>query len=341
MSLTTLQSNVDEVVDIGEFVTQGGETLSPCLLRYRIFGDPAVARRKGWILVFHALTGSPDVDQWWGPLLGHGLALDSSNHPVLATNLIGSCYGSTAPRPGNPFPRLTPRDLARVHGPLLAQLAVDRISLATGGSLGGMVALEWAQNATVPTDRVVVFAAPSSTSAQSIAWNAAQRMAIESDQRWSGGGYPPEAPPIDGLAAARAIAMITYRSADEFAQRFSRNSTRDPHRFDAEHYLRRHGEKLAARFDPLSYHTLTEVMDRHDLGDIVTAAREIEQRVGSLVGVGIDSDILYPAAEVWNWVRDLGNLGVPTKYREITSLYGHDAFLIELDQVGAILREEA
>ncbi len=133
--------------------------------------------------------------------------------------------------------------------------------------------------------------------------------------------------------------MITYRSADEFAQRFGRNLTRDQNRFDAEHYVRRHGEKLAARFDPLSYHTLTQVMDRHDLGDLAEAAREIKPRVGSLVGVGIDSDILYPAAEVWGWVRELGNLSVATQYREITSPNGHDAFLIEWDQVGAILQE--
>lgn len=337
MSATATSSPLQADIDIGDFVTEAGDILPAARLRCRIYGDPKQGRSSGWILIFHALTGSQDVHTWWGPLLGAGKPLDTSRYPVIAANLLGSCYGSTGPVSGRPFPALTPGDLARAHGSLLEALDIDRVVLATGGSLGGMVALHWARVATVPTERVVVFAAPAATSAQAIGWNVAQRMAIESDPAWREGGRGVNRP-ASGMATARAIAMITYRSSEEFSQRFGRRSGGNSESFHIEQYLRRQGEKLVERFDPLSYHALSQIMDRHDLGDPATAAPAITERVESLIGVGIDSDILYPAAEVRRWVTDLGRLGVPTEYREIASLHGHDGFLIELDQVGTILK---
>jgi homoserine O-acetyltransferase len=293
--------------------------------------------------VFHALTGSHEVHSWWGPLLEAGRALDPANRPVISANLLGSCYGSSGPAPGDSsaekFPEVTPGDLARAHGPLLEQLGIERLALATGGSLGGMVALEWARRATVPTDGIVVFAAPAATSAQAIAWNAAQRMAIEADPRWEGGKYPPGKGPTAGLAAARAIAMITYRSGVEFSGRFGRESSRSRGLFDAEYYLRRQGEKLVARFDAASYVSLMRSMDLHDVGDRSAAARASAERVSRIIGVGIDTDILYYPGEVQEWVEAYAAAGADARYREIRTPYGHDAFLIEWDAVEAILRE--
>src|SRR5690606_3193417 len=140
-----------------------------------------------------------------------------------------------------------------------------------------------------------------------------------------------------GLAAARAIAMITYRSEAEFEQRFGRRQPRGPERFDVDGYLRHQGEQLVARFDERSYLTLMVAMDRHDLSVLEAAAAETAERVDRVVGVGIDSDILYPAAAVRDWVDRYRAAGAPAAYREITSIYGHDAFLIELHQVGAAL----
>jgi homoserine O-acetyltransferase/O-succinyltransferase len=214
------------------------------------------------------------------------------------------------------------------------------VALATGGSLGGMVALQWGRITPVPVDRLVVFAAPAVTSAQAIAWNAAQRMAIEADPAWRGGRYPQGAGPTGGLAAARAIAMITYRSPAEFAERFGRESTRTPGRFDADHYLRRQGDKLVARFDAASYMALMDAMDLHDVGDLGAAARATAERVREVVGVGVDSDILYYPDEVRGWVAGYRAAGANARYQEIRSLYGHDAFLIEWEQVGEILREQ-
>ena len=332
-----------ERLALGDFRTARGDVLPDAWLGYRVFGDPAAAAQHGWILVFHALTGSPDVDAWWGPLLGPGAPLDTSRHAVIAANLPGSCYGSTGPADtnGTPFPALTPEDMARIHVPLLQHLGVERLSLVTGGSLGGMVALAWGTLSPVPVDRLVVFAAPAATSAQAIAWNSAQRMAIEADSRWQGGHFARGAGPVDGLAAARAIAMITYRSGVEFDGRFGRASTRNRSRFDVEHYLRRQGEKLVERFDARSYVALMGAMDAHDLGDLALAGARTRSRVGEVVGVGIDTDILYYPSEVRSWVDAYRSVGVNARYAEISSAYGHDAFLIEWAQVSRILEGKA
>ncbi|MEO8031190.1 MAG: homoserine O-acetyltransferase [Gemmatimonadota bacterium] len=330
---------------LGAFRTVGGQLLPDARLRYRVLGDPALGAERGWNLVFHALTGSHEVDSWWAPLLAPGAALDPAYRPLVAANLLGSCYGSTGPSPASwthstPFPDLTTTDLALAHAPLLTHLGVTRLALATGGSLGGMVALEWARLATVPTDRVVVLAAPAFSSAQSIGWNAAQRMAIEADPAWRGGRYAEGQAPRAGLAAARAIAMITYRSALEFGQRFGRRTDRGgKYAFDVEGYLRYQGDKLVDRFDAASYVHLTRIMDSHDVGSIELAARATAERVGQLVGVGIDTDILYAATEIRDWVAAYQAAGGPATYREITTAYGHDAFLIEWDQLAAILRD--
>jgi homoserine O-acetyltransferase len=328
---------------IGELTTADGQVLTDLRLRYRVIGDVRAAAQNGWILVFHALTGSADVEAWWGPLVGPGRALDTSRHAIVSANLLGGCHGSTGPTEwkaerGGRFPELTPVDLARAHIPLLEHLGIRRLALATGGSLGGMVALQWGRVTSVPTDRLVVFAAPAAASPQAVGWNAVQRMSIEADPAWSGGDYATGQGPAAGLAAARALAMITYRSAAEFQARFGRLSSRSEGMFDVEHYLRRQGDKLVARFDAASYVALMRSMDLQDVGDLATAAHETARKVERVIGVGIDSDILYPASEVRDWVAAYQAAGGRAEYREIASLYGHDAFLIEWDQVEGILR---
>lgn len=314
-------------LDLGDFRTEAGEVLPKASLAWRAFGDPSRGRDAGWTLVFHALTGSADVPAWWGPLLAPGGALDPATRPVLAANLLGSCYGSTGPVDCSPasFPLLTARDLARAHLPLLTELGVERLARVTGGSLGGMVALHFGTLSPVAIERLVVFAAPAATGAQAIAWNAAQRLAIEAD-------------PVRGLAAARAIAMITYRSAIEFEHRFARRATRSPGRFDVEHYLRRQGDKLVARFDAASYLALMDAMDTHDVGPPALAALATAERCEEVVGVGVDTDILYAASEVRDWVEAYRAAGAHARYEEIHSPFGHDAFLIEFEEVGRILR---
>ncbi|MDX2122990.1 MAG: homoserine O-acetyltransferase [Gemmatimonadota bacterium] len=340
MSEATGLHSTSATLALGDFRPEGGGVIRNAVLQYRVFGELDQAGRNRAVLVFHALTGSADIDTWWEPVLGPGRVLDPSLTPVVAANLLGSCYGSSGPATvtDDSFPRLTTRDLARAHLPLLEALGIRRLALATGGSLGGMVALQWGLISPVPVERLVVFGAPAVASAQAIAWNASQRMAIEADPAWRGGRYATGAGPRAGLAAARAIAMITYRSHQEFAQRFGRRQTRVAGRFDIEHYLRRHGEKLVDRFDARSYVALTHAMDSQDVGDLARAGARTAERVGEVIGVGIDTDILYYPHEVRGWVEGYALGGARARYEEITTPYGHDAFLIEFDQVERLLR---
>lgn len=328
------------VLPLGDFEPEGGGVLRNASLKYQILGDPASGVRQGYHLVFHALTGNARVQEWWGDLVAPGGMLDAGVRPVLSANLLGGCYGSSGPAHAadGSFPRLTSRDLARAHRSLVEALGITRLHTVTGGSLGGMVALQWGLLSPVPIDRLVVFAAPARTGPQAIAWNAAQRLAIEADPAWQHGHYPPGAGPAAGLAAARAIAMVTYRSNLEFEQRFARRQTREPGRYDVDYYLRRHGEKLVERFDARSYVTLMDAIDSHDVGNASVAGWSTREKVGEVIGVGIDSDILYPAAEVRAWVEGYARGGANARYAEIETPYGHDAFLIEQTQINRLLR---
>lgn len=326
---------------LGDVRTEHGEHLPHAVLRYRVYGDPVLGRREGWTVVFHDLAGSADVDRWWGALLAPGAPLDPTRRPLLAANLLGSSFGSTGPSrwagtARRPFPALSPRDLAAAHHPLLAHLGVERVALAVGPSLGGMVALEWARTTATPVDRLVVVAAPAVTSPQVIAWHAAQRMAIEADPAWCGGLYVPGRGPEAGLAAARALATVLARSGPELAARFGRGSTLDPARFDVEAAIRRDAA-TGGPPDAASYVALLAATDLHDLGDLREAGRATAARAGHVVGVGINTDMLHPPAEVRRWVEAYRAAGCRAEYRELASIHGHEAYRVEPELLGAIL----
>lgn len=273
------------------------------------------ARRDNVVLVFHSLTGDADPTSWWRGIVGPGLAIDTSRYAVLSPNLLGSCYGTTAPQPGA---AVTTRDMARFVRILFDHLRLNGIHLAVGGSLGGMVALEWVATFPLLSRAAVVLAAPVAHTAQAIGYNHVQRRAIE-----IGGAI--------GLEVARMIAMLTYRTAHELESRFGRERTLD--RFRVQSYLDHQGDKLRRRFDAAAYVRLLDAMDSHDVGrgrgDAGEALRTFE---GVLTGVGIPGDRLYPAEEVRAWTAAAG-----AHYEEIRSIHGHDAFLLETDQTADIL----
>ncbi|HEU0244779.1 MAG TPA: homoserine O-acetyltransferase [Candidatus Limnocylindrales bacterium] len=325
-----------EAADLGELSLEAGGPRLSVTLAYRHDGPGPDAPQ---VLVVHALTGSADAaGDWWTPLIGPGRALDTNRVGVLCANLLGGRYGSTGPTSLDPstgapygpaFPAITARDQARALWALADRLGIERFSLVTGGSLGGMIAQEFALERPDAVDHVLPMAAPAATGAMAIAWNHIQ---LELIARLGD----------EGLALARQLAMTTYRSEDDFDGRFGRRREADG-RFSIASYLDHQGDKLLGRFDPDTYRVLVGVMDGHDVGrgrgGIVEAYRALASSGTGVTGVGIPGDILYGADQVRALVDQAAAAGVDASYREIRSSKGHDAFLIEWDQLAAIIDE--
>lgn len=327
------------------FTLESGAVLSQVPVAYRTWGR-LNERGDNAILVCHALTGDTDVEAWWPGLLGSGLALDTDRYFVVCANVIGSPYGTVSPltiapetgRPyGGSFPVPTVRDTVALHRPLLERIGIRQLALVIGGSLGGMQTLEWAMQGDF-VRAIVPVSVGGRHSAWCIAWSEAQRQAIYRDPRWNDGNYAPDDTPEDGLAVARVIAMISYRSFGSFQNRFGRQtadgSTR--HTFEMESYLHHQGIKLVGRFDAACYVRLTQKMDTHDVsrgrGEYLDVLRRIEQP--ALV-IGVDTDLLYPLAEQ----RELADVLPRGRLAAITAPDGHDSFLIEHATVNRLVKD--
>lgn len=278
---------------------------------YRLLGEVAPAR-DNVVLVVHALTGTDQPLSWWPGVVGDGCVLDPARHALLCPTLpaaLVSADGADA----------TTRDQARALVALLDALAIPRVRLVCGGSLGGMVTLEFAATAPDRFGHAVALAAPAVQTAQGMAWNALMHRALAL------GG------PREGLALARMVGMLSYRAADGLEARFGNRTGRE----GVASWLAHHGERLVARFDAQRYAALITLMDRHDVGagrgGVAAALAPVAAR---LTGVGIPGDQLYPANTVTRWTDAAG-----ARYRAITSPHGHDAFLLEAPQVAAILAE--
>lgn len=304
------------------------------------------------VLVEHALTGDSHVigppgpghptGGWWDGLIGPGRALDTDRYFVVCANVLGGCQGTTGPASPGPdggpwgarFPEVTVGDQVRVEAALADALGIRRWACVVGGSMGGMRALEWAVALPDRVATLFFLASSAVASADQIGTQTTQQSAIRTDPRWRDGDYPLDDPPLGGLGIARRIAHLTYRSALELGERFG-NEVQDDGRFAVASYLDHHADKLAGRFDAGSYVVLTETMNSWDVGRgrgrVEAALRRVTAR--ALVA-GVDSDRLYPL-EQQEQVADA--LGVPL--RVISSPYGHDGFLIEVDAVGELLRE--
>lgn len=299
-----------------------GTVLRAATVAYHL--DGALSPRcDNVVVVLHALTGSADAaGEWWRGIIGPGCALDTDRFAVLAPNLLGSCYGSSGPtHEAEGFPAISTRDMARAVGVLLESLGIPQVALITGGSLGGMVALEFVATFPGRVGRAVVFAAPAAQTAAAIGWVHVQREALRV------GGTA-------GLALARQVAMLTYRTPDGLRERFGRLRG-ERSAFAVQEWLSGHGARLDARFSRASYLALLDAMDSHDVararGGVGERLRESGTR---LTGVGIPGDAFYPVEEVEDWVRAAGG-----RFRTITSPHGHDAFLIERQRVASILEE--
>lgn len=337
------------------FTADHGGILESIQVSYESWGTLNAARDNA-ILVVHPMTSDPHATGefegremgWWEPLIGPGRALDTDTHFVVCPNLIGGCYGTTGPRfpgpDGEPwydrFPLLTPRDMMRVQKRFLETLGIGRLALVIGPSMGGMVAWEWAVEHPEACDRVAVVAAPLRTSPHQIGLNWLQRRGIELDitenevvARW-------------GQMVARGVGMLSYRSPTGLEEKFGRDWFKEPGStlgergmFNIESWLRHHGKRITKRFDPYTYLLFSRAMDLHDVaegrGDLVSA---LDRVTCPVLIVGISSDNLYPAEEVRQSADILDHLGRPGRYEEIRSLHGHDAFLLDTDQLDGMLR---
>lgn len=346
------------------FALEFGGVLRGVQLAYETWGtldDEA----SNAVLVCHALTGDahaaptrsrPDDSGWWEDFVGPGRPIDTDRFFVVCINILGGCQGSTGPASIDPgtgapygadFPLVSVRDVVRSQRRVADALGIDRWHAVVGGSMGGMQSLEWAIMYPERVGRCISLASCAAASPQQVAWSAVGRLAIVLDPRWRGGQYYDAAPgdgPSAGLAVARQIAQITYRTDQVFQKRFAR-STVDRlsdfdlwGRFDVESYLDHHGQKLVRRFDANSYLVLNRLMDLHDVGRGRNGIdRALARIVSPTLVASISSDALYPPRLQQELAEALGRLGCPHEYHVVESPEGHDGFLLEHQTLGPII----
>lgn len=338
-----------------------GRTLSPVTQAYETYGELS-PQRDNAILIFHALSGdahiagyhAPDDPRpgWWDTMVGPGKAFDTTKYFVICANVIGGCKGSTGPssidpatgRPyGLTFPILTLSDMVRAQERLVTHLGIEKLLAVAGGSMGGMMALDWA---VLYPDRVAAVLAIATTAritAQSIAFNEVGRQAIMADPRWNQGDYYDNQSPESGLAVARMIGHITYLSDEQMHRKFGRRlQDRETLGFDfgtefqVESYLRYQGNSFVRRFDANTYLYITKAIDYYDLAHGQRSLVEaLERARAEFLVVSFTSDWLFPTEQTKELVRALHANGLLTTFLEINSNYGHDAFLLPSDELNA------
>jgi len=331
-------------VFVEDFALECGQVLRSTRTRYLSWGQ-LNDQRNNVLVLFHAMNCSQNVEEWWGPLLGPGRALDTDKYFVFCANALGGCYGSTGPddvdeqsgrRYGGSFPSVTIRDMVRLQAAVLRKLGVTSVACAMGGGLGGMLALEWAVEVCEPSARSVISLCSSGRHQPwQIGWGECQRHAIMADPRWQGGDYDPAAPPSSGLAVARMMAMVSYRTHPAYWSKFGRSVSQEQEVFDVEAYLQHQGDKFINRgFSPRSYITLTRAMDSHDVSRGRGTYADVLGSISlPVLLASISSDVLYPVNEQVELAEHLPN----AQHHLIESPEGHDGFLIEHNKVSTLV----
>jgi len=335
-----------QFIKIGDLTLESGEVLPDITIAYQTWGE-LNAQGTNAILVNHALTGWSDVPGWWPSIVGPGLPLDSNKYFVICPNVIGGCQGSTGPsslapdgkRWGSRFPVLTIRDMVAAELRLTDLLGITRYELSVGPSLGGMRSLEWAIDHPDRVAAICTIGSSAVATGDQIGGASIQIRAIKSDPYFNGGDYyEQERGPDSGMGIARRIAHLTYRTESEMDVRFGRELQGDETgRYAVESYLDHQAAKLARRFDANTYIVLTEAMNSHDVGrgrgGVAAALGGITVPVSV---VSIDTDRLFPV-RLQEEIVELTPTALPLE--TISSPFGHDGFLIEVDSMGELLRK--
>ncbi|MEP7280236.1 MAG: homoserine O-acetyltransferase [Bacteroidota bacterium] len=321
------------------FVLESGTVLPGYHLAYTTHGS-LNEKQDNTVWIFHALTANSDPAEWWTGLVGKGKLFDPAIHFIVCVNMPGSCYGSIGPldrntQTGAPyyhdFPFFTTRDMVRAYMPLRDFLGIRKIHIGIGGSMGGQQLLEWAIEEPQLFEYIFPMATNARHSAWGIAFNASQRLAIETDPSWK---ERHEKAGEAGMKAARSIALISYRSYATYETGQAEIGNEKLMDFKSESYQRYQGEKLARRFNAFSYYFLSKGMDAHNLG---RGRPGVQEALGLIqaktLAIGIESDILFPLAEqAW-----LANHIPDASYAPIQSAYGHDGFLLEFEQIHDVI----
>ena len=353
----------------GPLRLDGGALLSPVEIAYETYGT-LNADASNAVLICHALTGDQHVASphpvtgkpgWWARMVGPGKPFDPARHFIVCANVLGSCMGSSGPATIDPatsapwgmaFPVITIRDMVRAQALLLDHLGIAVLQAVVGGSMGGMQALSWPATFPERVRAAVVIASTARHTAQNIAFHEVGRQAVMADPKWRGGAYYDLGdPPAAGLAVARMAAHITYLSEAGLTEKFGRRLQARPDRpdgaisfgFDAdfqiESYLRHQGISFVDRFDANSYLYITRAMDYFDLGGehgghLANAFRATKAR---FCLVSFDTDWLYPTAQSRAVVHALNAAGAPVSFVELSSPYGHDAFLLDAPEMNRVV----
>jgi homoserine O-acetyltransferase len=327
------------------FILESGESLPEIHLAYTTHGK-LNNTRDNVVWVFHALTANSDPVEWWPGLVGKGKYFDPARYFIICVNKPGSPYGSISPLSENPltqqpyydeFPIFSIRDMIRSYQHLKNHLGINKIYLGLGGSTGGMQVIEWAIEEPELFLHIVPIATNAVLSPWGIAFNASQRMAIEADSTWQDKNNDAGK---KGLAAARSIALLSYRHYNGFdiTQRRDKSFMKlyDEVKYAADNYQRYQGLKLVSRFNALCYYRLSQSMDSHDVGrnrkGVEAALKIIKAK--TLI-IGITSDLLYPLSE-----QEYLQKTIPgAQILSIKSDYGHDGFLLEYEKIEVALKE--
>jgi homoserine O-acetyltransferase/O-succinyltransferase len=338
-----------------ELILENGEKLGSITLAYETYGQLNTAKSNA-VLIVHALTGdahvagfhSGDKDPgWWDKMVGPGKAFDTDKYFVICSNIIGGCKGSTGPGTINPFagkpygldfPVISIGDMVNAQVYLIDYLGIDKLLAVAGGSMGGMQVLEWMFSHPDRVRSVIPISTAMRHSPQQIAFNEVGRQAIMADPHWNDGDYYSGRPPDRGLAVARMVGHITYMSDKSMAEKFGRRlkDDRKPFKFTAdfevEGYLQYRGASFVGRFDANTYLYITKAMDYYDASKGKKPQELLQGKDLKVLVIAFKSDWLYPSYQSQEIVRACKLAGLDATYCEIESNYGHDAFLLEIDE---------
>lgn len=322
------------------FITESGERLPTLTIAYDTYGTLNSAKNNV-VWACHALTSNSSVTEWWPGVVGENTVIDPDKYFIVCANIPGSCYGSTGPVSINPdtgkpyygdFPMITIRDIVRSFILLRKHLQIDNIFLLMAGSMGGYQAFEWAVLEKETIQNLFLITTSASESAWGIAIHTAQRLAIEADSTWR---EESATAGKNGLKAARAIGLLTYRNYKILVQKQTDADVEKIDNFKASSYINYQGEKLVKRFNAQSYWLLTKAMDSHNLarGRNKTIDEVLQTIPQKTLIMGIKSDLLCPVDEQKHIADRMPN----ATYIEIDSSYGHDGFLIEYEKISHYL----